>query len=1125
LSEEERKLVTILFADVIGSTQLGEKLDPERLRSLFSAYFSAMSAVIEAWGGTVEKFIGDAIMAAFGIPIVREDDAERALRASLEMLERLDDLNRDFRERHRVTLEIRIGVNTGEVIAPVGGPPDQMIVAGDAVNVAARLEQAAEPGTILVGERTYLTARNAFRFDEPAQLDLKGKAHAVPGYRLAGAREEGARGVPGLQTGMVGRDRELQALDSVLDQAVESGRPHLVTVFGPAGIGKSRLVTEFLRLVHSRHGGATVLRGRCLAMGQGITYWPLGEILRSACGIALDDPAPVAGEKLRRGAEGTLSQLGLEQAELERTIFALATTAGIFLPDNPLDALDPRSVEDELGRAWPLFAQAHAVDGPAVLLVEDLHFAVGDLVKMVERLVARATGPIVVVATARPEFAEAQARFAAGSEGSSSISLRPLSEEQSADLVEGLLAEADLPSGLRAEILAKAEGNPFFLEEIIRRLIDEGALVRESGTWRATPAASETPLPDTVHALLAARIDALPPKEKRVLQEASVVGRVFWEEPVAQSLGDGAVSDSLLELERKGLVFARPSSTIAGQVEFMFKHALVRDVAYASLPKARRARAHAELGGWIEELAGERTEEFVELVAHHYAVAVAGEDSDLAWSDDPASREEIRLKALRTLIAAGAAARKRFAVGKAVELHERALALVTTDQEERARVLEELGDDHSAALHGDDALEAYRGVLELPRGPAVRARLCLKVASIVAWYGAFSSFPEPNEVLALIKEGLDLAQDEETRARLLIYLADSEKMWRHYGQPDPVPVQHRIGFAREAEDIAERLRLPELSALVSEVLARVYWGAGQYDRYLEVMRGQLDFLDGIASLQNRAETLRTVSEATLETGGDFEEALRLAEESYALAKQVNAHQEMHASFTIMACQHLLGRWAAIFPVLERHLELFAQEPAVTCSMVRGGPLVGAIVLQYMGDKQRAEKLVNLVPPLPPEAVGRDETLLGQYALAAGDLEAALEAGTAILAEPSTWDHLYGAWLSVEALAPLKRWDRLREVLPRARELASGLCFLGPAADRAEGRMAAGTRDRSRGEALLRRALQGYEGLRMPFEAARTREGLAEVVEKDDRGELLRAALSAYRALGARPHVDRVSAAL
>ncbi len=482
---EERKLVTILFADVIGSTGLSERLDPERLRSLLDSYFAAMSEVIVSWGGTVEKFIGDAIVAVFGVPVAREDDTERALRAGGEMLERLNQLNRLFDERYRVTLNIRIGVNTGEVIAPVGQRVDRGTVYGDAVNVAARLQEAAEPGTVLAGERTYLAARNAFRFSEPVSHALKGRAEPVLARQLLAPETESRRGVPGLQAPMIGRDSELGTLASLLEDVIDSKRPRLVTVLGPAGVGKTRLVQEFVALVSDRYAAARVLRGRCLAAGRGITYGALGEMLRTACVISLDDPADVAAEKLRGSVRAILTSIELPEAEIDSTVFALATTAGIAIPANPLDRLEPAAVADELARAWPRFAAAYVAQTHGVFIVEDLHWADEQLLDMLERLIARTQGPLLVVGTARPELAESHPAFGGGSEDFSRIALRPLNEKHSRELLEHLLRVAELPSEVRDEILSRAEGNPLFLEEILRRLIDEGALVRVDGAWRA----------------------------------------------------------------------------------------------------------------------------------------------------------------------------------------------------------------------------------------------------------------------------------------------------------------------------------------------------------------------------------------------------------------------------------------------------------------------------------------------------------------------------------------------------------------------------------------------------------------------------------------------------------------
>jgi class 3 adenylate cyclase/tetratricopeptide (TPR) repeat protein len=1128
--------VTILFADVTGSTALGERLDPERVRSLLTAYFAAMSALIESWGGTVEKFIGDAVMAAFGVPIVREDDPERALRAALAMLSRLEELNRDFEQRHGVTLQIRIGVNTGEVIAPVGGQLEQMIVSGDAVNVAARLEQAAEPGTILVGERTYLAARNAFRFEPPLALELKGKAQTVPAWRVIEPLPESTRGVPGLRSIMVGRDRELDTLVTLLDEAVETGRPRLVAVYGPAGIGKSRLLQEFLRMASSTHEEMGVLRGRCLAAGQGITYWALGEILRTATGIGLGDPMEVAGGKLRRGVREILGPLDLGESDVEQTVFALAATAGIHLADNPLDAMEPRAVAAEMSRAWPLFVTGYASRGSAVIAVEDLHWAEDQLLDMLERLLARSSGPLLFVVTARPEFAEAHPRFATGREDASSVSLRPLTEQQSEELVERLLTVADMPSGLREEILVKAEGNPFFLEEIIRRLIDEGALVREDDRWRATNAAHGVVLPDTVHALLAARIDALPREEKRVLQEAAVVGRVFWEEPVSRAIGNGAVSDALLLLERRGLVFARPTSTIAGQVEFMFKHALVRDVAYASLPKSRRARAHAEHAAWVEELAGQRVDEFAELIAHHYRTAAIGEDADLAWADQPEAHVAVRQKAFEALLRAGTTAKKRSVLQKAVELHGQAVALAES-RHDRVRALEELGDDQAASYHGDEAVDAYRtaiGLLNEDRDATDDlARVCSKAARmIVEKSGAFRKQPEASEADALVGMGLEVVQEPVTKAWLLSMFGQCALYYRTFepAGADPVPIEERIATAELGLVLGEELGTPDLLTLSTRTLSELYMSEGEYGRAVEISRKQLDVVDRIASPTERALSLFEVSATESDLASNYRQGFELARRSHEIARSLSAHDLMHSTYAQMLALFSLGRWEEVLPILEEHLSVYEQEQDVLCFAVRGGPFIGAQVLAHRGEPDRARAIAAMALGDPDVARPGLLALNAVVLLACEDLEAGRSMAEAawarehegrIIRMKSPWDRPLMTVL--EARFVSEDLDAVRDILPAARRLdeiplARAVC------DRAEGLVRWRAGHGTAGEEMLRGAADAFERISVPFEAARTLETLARVVPEEALA-LLSSALETYQRLAARPDVERVRGAL
>src|SRR2546428_2083378 len=667
---EERQLVTVLFADITGATTLGERFDPERWRVLLQRFFSVMTSTIEAWGGTVQKFMGDSVMATFGVPIVREDDAERALRAACQMLERLTELNGEFKAQHGVSLAIRVGVNTGEVMAAF----DQDVVTGDAVNVAARLEQMAEPGTVLAGERTYAAARDAFVFGEPESREIRGKSAPVTIRRVIRPLTDALDRRKGMQVAMVGRDQEVEALASLFHEAMDANSPRLALISGPAGIGKSRLVREFLNLASARHPETTFLQGRCPSAGDGLTYWALGELLRRECQISLDDPAAAARDRLRKKVETILQGVSADEATIDHTVFALAFTAGITVPGNPFDNIRPSAVQLELSMAWPLFLSAYAAAGPVILVLEDLHWAGDRLIEMTQRLLARSTGPVLLVTTARPELRKAHPEFGATGEGVAVLALRALTTQQSTTLLAEILEGSDVPETLRCDLIATADGNPLFLEEIIRRLIDGGMLVRQGSGWRVAGTLPAT-LPDTVLAVLGARIDALPPAHKRALQEAAVIGRVFWEAPVRQATADSDVTSSLLSLEAKGLVSVHPTSGIAGELEFIFKHALVRDVAYASLPRVRRARAHAEAARWLEQIAGDHSEELAELIAHHYPTAVLREDADPPWTDDPVRRAELRARGLAALLARRDVARKRFAIAQALELHQDALRL------------------------------------------------------------------------------------------------------------------------------------------------------------------------------------------------------------------------------------------------------------------------------------------------------------------------------------------------------------------------------------------------------------------------------------------------------------------
>jgi class 3 adenylate cyclase len=1120
---EERKVATILFADVIGSTELGERLDPERLRALLRTYFDTMSDAIAAWGGTLEKYIGDAIVAVFGVPVVHEDDAERAIRAALEMLERLEELNRIFEERHGITLAIRIGINTGEVIAPVAGAGGQ-IVAGDAVNVAARLEQAAEPGTVLVGSRTHASARRAFRFDGALRLEVKGKSRPVVAYPVLEALPRADRRGAPLQSPLVGRERELHQLVGLLDETLETKTPRFVLVHGPAGIGKSRLTREFLAAERDRRD-ISVLRGRCLAAGRGITYWALAEILFQAFGISFDDSAEAAGEELRSGARSALAGLELPEEELAQTVYALATTAEIALPGNPLDRVEPRAVADELARAWPRFATALAAQRPTVIVIEDLHWAGDPLVEMLDRLIARSEGPLLVLATARPEFAESQPGFPAVRQGATSISLQSLDESQASELVGGLLHATELPGKLGREIVRRAEGNPFFLEEIVLRLIDTGVLVQEGDRWRTDDSAARIGIPDTVHGVLAARIDALPPDEKAVLQEASVIGRRFWEEPLVRTLGDISVGAALLRLEDRGLVTARPTSSLGGQAEYQFKHALVRDVAYSGLPKTRRAYAHAELAQWIEELAGGRRAELAELIAAHYLSALTGEDADLAWADDAAGWERARGRGFEALLDAGNAARHRFAITRALELHEQALELASGSALERGRALAAIGDDHEAAYHGDEAFAAYAPALEAlrnePGTEQLRAQICFMASRMAAVkWGGFRTKPTPALMESFLDEGLALATDGETRNWLTVLKGNVGLRWAWSGLDDPGRLEERVEAAARGVELAESLDMPGLLSQAYRTHGLLQSMVGRWETTVEIARRDLALADRLERSE-QAFALFWNAMFLMEIDGRFAVHLPDAERALEVARGLTCHEVMHGTCTVMNARYHLGRWSELESVAEEHVEALAKEPGIGCPYVRCGPLFAALALAHQGRLDAGDRLAATLEA-DPDAPKLPEALLARYLVARGDAEAGRDlaeriVGRRVYAEENAYEIL----ALLEAHIALADWDALTTFLPQARTLTDALALIGPSCDRAAGLALAAGGARREAEESLRAALAGFARAGVVFESARTKEELAGVVDASGEAAQLRGeALAVFTELGAAPHAER-----
>ena len=871
-------------------------------------------------------------------------------------------------------------------------------------------------------------------------------------------------------------------------------------------------MAEILPAVADRWPGTVVRHGRCLSFGDGVTYWALAEILRETCGIGLGEPAATATARLVERLGELLAPLGLSDRDVGITIAALAATAGIDVADGDLGPFRAEVIADELRRAWSRFASALASAGPALLVIEDVHWADDQLLDTVERMVARAQVPLMVLVTARPELLDAFPGFGGQSEAASVISLPPLAARASRELFAVLAAERGLDDDYGDEVLARAEGNPYFIEEMVVHLTE-----RE-------PSA----LPYTLHSLLAARVDALPSLEKRVLQEASVMGRTFSGEMVARQLPQEAVAASLADLERRGLVAANPAATAGDYDEYTFKHALLRDVTYESLPAGRRADAHLAAAVWLEELMSNR-DELVELVALHYSAA-----ADELVGIDAGRVERVRPRAVAALLEAGAAARRRLAVRKALELHQRAFEFATTDVE-RMHAFEELGDDQHAGYQGDAAQLSYEGALAIARKSTDRAsdrsRICRKFALMMAMNpGAFRHLPDPVLVEQRIAEGLATAPDAVSRAQLLVARGATARLWsgtEPFGagnRPDPVLIETRIDAVDEALRIGEKGGLSDLVDSAVNTLVILRGLAGDYTGTLSLLERAVERADEAPSTAAQADVLRTAAVHLIEMSARYEDGLELGRRAYALTRDdAGPHQLMHVTYPLIAALYHLGRWAELDEFLDEHVAAFRAEPAVHCHFVLDGPIIGAVITMRRGDSGTAARLAGLASEAPIQSTSAS-AWQSFFAAVSGDPENALAMSTEKMREGRTHGPQH-ALAVIEAHVALADWDALRSVLPLARADMAGNALLGPWCDRAEGMAAAADGKRDEAVAALTRAVEAFDHLGVVFEAARTREEAAKLASPTDARLLLQSALDGYTHVGATPSADRMRIAV
>jgi class 3 adenylate cyclase/tetratricopeptide (TPR) repeat protein len=789
--QESRKTVSIVFADPKPTTASGAPPTPEALRDVMSRYFETMRTVLERHGGTVEKFIGDAVMAVFGLPVRHEDDALRAARAALDMQAALPPLNDAFAAAFGITLANHIGVNTGEVVAGDANL-GQRLVTGDAVNVAARLEQAAHARDVLIGDLTYRLVRDAVDVEPVEPLILKGKAEPVPAYRLLGVRS-GEGSARRQDAPMVGREDELALLTGALREAIEERVARVVTVIGDAGVGKTRLTREFLGAASER---AVVLKGRCLPYGNGITFWPIIEVVREAVGMREEDPTETAIERL-------LTAVGGDRDVADR----IASLVGLG------------STAYQVGELfWGVrrFFEHLALERPVVVLFDDIHWAEPTFLDLIDHLLQERGSALLMLCTARHELLETKADWGEAP-GTSRIVLQPLSEADSARVIDALLGDTGLAESARRRIVAASEGNPLFVEQLLSMLIDSGRLLRRDDRWVATSDLADLAIPPTIHALLAARLDALPADERAVVEPAAVIGLSFAQPAVEALVAEGIrvdVERHLGELTSKQLVRPQPDAA-ADDATYRFHHLLVRDAAYQGLLKRSRVVLHERFVAWADVVNAQRGRglEFEEILGYHLEQAYRYR-TELGPLD--ARGIEVGVAAAERLGSAGNRALDRGDMPAAANLLGRAATLLPIEDERRPWLLIRSGEARLELGEFEEAARRYDEVIDLA---AARSEVALESTARIERLrlryttGAAGSDEDVaarvNELIPILEE----AHDDAGLARawrLLLYVYGSAT---RYGDAERAATR-MLTHARASGD-----RLMEIRGLPS--LARI----------------------------------------------------------------------------------------------------------------------------------------------------------------------------------------------------------------------------------------------------------------------------------------------------------------
>jgi class 3 adenylate cyclase/tetratricopeptide (TPR) repeat protein len=1087
----ERRLVSVLFADLVGFTSVSESRDPEETRELLSRYFDTCRRLIGVYGGTVEKFIGDAVMAVWGTPVATEDDAERAVRAALDLVAAVSALGDEI---DASGLSARAGVLTGEAAVNVGAVGEGM-VAGDLVNTASRIQSVAEPGSVFVGDATRRTTEQAVAYEHAGEHELKGKAEPETlwrAQRIVSARRGELRS-DGLEAPFVGRDRELRQVKELFHACAEEGKAHLVSITGIAGIGKSRLGWEFYKYFDGIVESVWWHRGRCLAYGEGVTYWALADMVRMRCQIAEEDDPVVALEKLRT----TLAEQLLDEDERRFVERGLAQLLGVGETDG--------GDRQELFAAWRLFFERLADSNPVVLVFEDLQWADASLLDFVEYLLEWSRSHrLYVITLARPELLEKRPTWGAGLRSFTSIYLEPLPEPAMDELLAGLVP--GMPEALKTQILERAEGVPLYAVETVRMLLDRGLLAQEGSTYEVVGEVEALEVPETLHALIAARLDGLSEGERRLLENGAVLGKTFSRRALAAlSRLDEADLDALLaSLVRKEVLSlqADPRSPEHGQYGFL--QDLVRRVAYETLSRRDRKSRHLAAA---EQLATIAEEEMAEVIASHLLAAYEA----IPDADDA---EELKARAAAALVRAGERAQGLAAAAEAQRYFEQAGELVD-DEPMRADLANRAGRMAWQANKLGEArvlLERAHAAYEALADPVSAARVASRLADVDFIEG------HPPQAVARLEPALAALEESGAPSDVAATAAQLGRFLYFSGEGE-----RALPYLERALSLAEAVDQPETVAEALNTKSTLFFGTGHRPREARIL------LEGALALALEHDLHSAALRAYNNLGaffwvhGLFRRAIANAESALELARRVGDRQ-WESTFLAGPCGFLmmLGRWDE---AVARGSEA---EALGTNEFVRGLLLHLGPIYVNRGD---LDSLRRLLAESESAATSENGSWAAAYAMTEGALAAAEGRHEEAL---SAVDRAVGLRAQVTGYEAMLRFDALDVVSDfvgeeKVRELLDVLDELHPG-ERSQALRAQRARFRARlpehdTEAELSEAERLFAEAEMPFYLAATRLEYGERLLAQGRGDearrLLDQARETFEQLGAKPWLERL----